>query len=122
MTDCPSCYAYEQEIAQLKAQLQRLTADVVPSTPVTPLATVAGLTGQQEAILGVLWKAQGNAVSSSALTIAIGGKSGKASVRVQLCHIRDKLGEGCIGNRYSSGYYLTLRGLRIVGELMEQTK
>lgn len=122
MTDCPSCYAYEQEIAQLKAQLQRLTADVVPTTPVTPLATVAGLTGQQEAILGVLWKAQGNAVSSSALTIAIGGKSGKASVRVQLCRIRDNLGEGCIANKYGAGYYLTAKGLEKLGILMEQTK
>ena len=120
MTDCPSCYAYEQEIAQLRAQLQRLTADAVPVTPITPMTTVLALSRQQEAILQALWKAQGGAISSSALSIALGGESGKASVRVQVCRIKAALGEGCISNRYRSGYYLTKKGLAHVTQLMEQ--
>jgi hypothetical protein len=119
MTDCPSCYAYEQELAQLRAQLQRLTADAVPVTPITPMTTVLALSGQQETILSALWKAQGGAISSSAMSIALGGESGKASVRVQVCRIKAALGEGCISNRYRSGYYLTKKGLAKVAQLME---
>ena len=119
MTECPSCYAYEQELAQLRAQLQRLTADAVPVTPITPMATVLALSGQQEAILSALWAAQGGAISSSAMSIALGGESGKASVRVQVCRIKAALGEGCISNRYRSGYYLTKKGLAQLATLME---
>ncbi len=121
MTECPSCYAYEQELAQLRAQLQRLTADAVPSTPITPMTTVLGLSGQQEAILSALWAAQGGAISSSALTIALGMASSKSSVRVQVCRIKAALGAGCIDNRYRAGWYLTKTGLAQVTQLMEQT-
>tara|TARA_R110002126_G_scaffold5465_1_gene29029 strand:+ start:1117 stop:1488 length:372 start_codon:yes stop_codon:yes gene_type:complete len=121
MTECPSCYAYEQEIAQLKAQLQRLTADAVPSTPITPMTTVLALSGQQEAILQALWAARGGAISSSALTIALGMASSKSSVRVQVCRIKAALGAGCIDNRYRAGWYLTAHGLKAVATLMEKT-
>ena len=116
---CPQCYMHEHEIARLQAQLRRLKADAVPTIPVTPMTTMAGLTGQQETILSALWKAQGNAVSSSALSIALGEQSSKASIRVQLCRIKDKLGDGCISNLYGSGYYLTKKGLTKVAKLME---
>ena len=43
MTDCPSCYAYEQKIARLEAQLKHREMVVVPSTPITPMTTVLGL-------------------------------------------------------------------------------
>lgn len=122
MNDCPSCYAYEQEIARLKARLRRVQAGAVPTTPISPLTTVTGLTGQQEAIVELLWAAKGNAVLPRTLLIALGAESTKESLRVQLCRIRDKLGADCIANKYGAGYYLTVRGLRIVGELMEQTK
>ena len=116
---CPQCYMHEHEIARLQAQLRRLKADAVPTTPVTPMTTVAGLTGQQETILSALWNAQGNAVSSSALSIALGEQSSKASIRVQLCRIKDKLGDGCISNLYGSGYYLTAKGKTQVAKMME---
>lgn len=122
MTDCPQCYAYHHEIVRLQAQLRRLKADAIPKTPITPLTTFLGLTGQQEQILAALWEAKGNAVSSSALSITLGQKSGKASVRVQLCRIRDKLGADCIANKYGAGYYLTVKGLEKLNTLMETTK
>lgn len=112
---------HEHEIARLKAQLQRLTADSVPVTLITPMATVLDLTGQQEAILQALWAAQGGAISSSALSIALGGNAGKASVRVQVCRIKAALGAGCIDNKYQAGWYLTKKGLAQVTQIMEQT-
>ena len=119
MNDCPSCYVYEQKIARLEAQLKHREMVVVPTTPITPMTTVLALSGQQEAILSALWKAQGGAISSSAMSIALGGESGKASVRVQICRIKAALGEDCISNRYRSGYYLTNKGLAQVARLME---
>jgi len=118
--NCPQCYMHEHEIARLKAQLQRLTAAAVPVTPITPMATVLDLTGQQEAILQALWAAQGGAISSSALAIALGMASSKSSVRVQVCRIKAALGAGCIDNRYRAGWYLTKKGLAHVAQLMEQ--
>jgi len=119
--DCTSCYAHENEIARLKAQLQRLTAAAVPVTPITPMATVLGLTFQQETILQALWNAKGGAISSSALTTALGMDSSKSSVRVQLCRIKKKLGDGCLAVRYGAGNYLTAHGLKVMANLMEQT-
>ena len=121
MTDCPSCYVYEQKIARLEAQLKHREMVVVPTTPITPMTTVLGLSGQQEAILSALWKAQGGAISSSALTIALGMASSKSSVRVQVCRIKAALGAGCIDNRYRAGWYLTKKGLAHVAQIMEQT-
>lgn len=122
MTDCPNCYGYEQKIARLEAQLKHREIVVVPSTPITPMTTVLGLSGQQEAILQALWAAQGGAISSSALTIALGMASSKSSVRVQVCRIKASLGAGCIDNRYRAGWYLTKTGLAHVAQLMEPTK
>ena len=122
MNDCPNCYAYEQEIARLKARLRRVQAGAVPTTPINFLTTVTGLTGQQEAIVELLWAAKGNAVLPRTLLIALGAGSTKESLRVQLCRIRDKLGADCIANKYGAGYYLTAKGLGKLGVLMEQTK
>ena len=116
---CPQCYAYAQEIARLQAQIRCHAANAIPTTPITPLATVAGLTPQQEVILRMLWNAQGDAVSTSALTIALGKRSGKVSVRVQLYRIKEKLGVNILSNRYGAGYHLTAEGLKIVKQLME---
>ena len=122
MTDCPQCYAYHHEIVRLQAQLRRLRADAIPKTPITPLTTSLGLTGQQEAIVELLWAAKGNAVLPRTLLIALGAGSTKESLRVQLCRIRDKLGADSIANKYGAGYYLTAKGLGKLGVLMEQTK
>jgi hypothetical protein len=116
---CPQCYACAHEIARLQAQLRCHAANAIPTTPITPLATVAGLTPQQEVILRMLWNAQGDAVTTSALTIALGKRSGKVSVRVQLYRIKEKLGVNILSNRYGAGYHLTAEGLKIVNQLME---
>jgi len=122
MTECPQCYAYHHEIVRLQAQLRRLRADAIPKTPITPLTTSLGLTGQQEQILAALWEAKGDAVLPRAITLALGPRTSKESMRVQMTRIRDKLGADCIANKYGAGYYLTAKGLEKLNTLMGETK
>ena len=114
---CPHCVHMRHENRRLVGVIKRLKARSLQSTPIGPLSL--GFTQQQEIIIEALWAAQGAGVTSALLSFALGGESSKASVRVQICRIKNKLGEDCSSTRYRSGYDLTSKGLAQVARLME---
>jgi len=118
--NCPHCVHLLHENKRLIAVIKRLKARSLQSTPITPLSL--GFTQQQEIIIEALWAAQGSGVTSALLSFAIGEQSSKASVRVQINRIRAKLGPETVKNRYKSGYFLTLKGLGILSEIMGESK